>query len=246
MADVVCCPAPNLLVIDVASQELEDLRRHLAADHVHLDWCPDGAEALIRIGEALPAALLISSASPIMGTVEAIAAVRRRGDLPIIVGLPANGPTDGIATLLAAGATACVPQPYRPEDVRPLLAGVASKAATSREDLNYGLFALDRCGHIATFDGTELRLSLKEFALLEYLLTRRGRVASRREIAEAVWDGIEDTNTIVVHMKRLRHKIGDPGDGRILQTIRGVGYRIAANAQPTTERAPTRNVLAEA
>jgi DNA-binding response OmpR family regulator len=64
--------------------------------------------------------------------------------------------------------------------------------------------------------------------LLVFLIQQRGRVASREEISRAVWGRSSDTNTVAVHVKRLRKKLGhDPEHGEFIRTIRGAGYRLA-------------------
>jgi two-component system copper resistance phosphate regulon response regulator CusR len=83
---------------------------------------------------------------------------------------------------------------------------------------------LDR--HRATRAGHRLELTPKEFQLLSLLLRRTGDVLSRTLIAEQVWDiNFEsDSNVVEVHMRRLRAKVDDPFDCKLIHTVRGVGY----------------------
>ncbi|MFC9763248.1 winged helix-turn-helix domain-containing protein [Rhodococcus jostii] len=74
----------------------------------------------------------------------------------------------------------------------------------------------------------EVLLTCREFELLIYLIEQRGRVANADQISRAVWGRASDTNTVAVHIRRLRTKLGaDPDHGQIIRTIRGVGYRLA-------------------
>ena len=75
---------------------------------------------------------------------------------------------------------------------------------------------------------TEVQLSNKEFRILEYLMRNPNRVLTRAMIADNVWDYDfpNVTNVIDVHVRWLRHKLDDPYPGKILQTVRGVGYRL--------------------
>jgi len=75
---------------------------------------------------------------------------------------------------------------------------------------------------------TEVQLSNKEFRILEYLMRNPNRVLTRAMIADNVWDYEfpNVTNVIDVHVRWLRHKLDDPYPGKILQTVRGVGYRL--------------------
>jgi two-component system alkaline phosphatase synthesis response regulator PhoP len=80
-------------------------------------------------------------------------------------------------------------------------------------------------------DGQELRLRQKEFDLLALLASRPGEVITRAEFFDRVWgtDWLGDTRTLDVHIRWLREKIeADPGQPRLIQTVRGVGYRFAA------------------
>jgi two-component system copper resistance phosphate regulon response regulator CusR len=85
---------------------------------------------------------------------------------------------------------------------------------------------LDPHRHRATRDGRTLDLTPKEFQLLSLLLRRMGEVLSRTLIAEQVWDiNFEsESNVVDVHMRRLRAKVDDPFDSKLIHTVRGVGY----------------------
>jgi DNA-binding response OmpR family regulator len=80
-------------------------------------------------------------------------------------------------------------------------------------------------------DGEELSLTQREFDLLAYLAARPGRVFSRDQLMEAVWDYafFTDTSTVTVHIRRLRAKLGDDSaEPRFIETVWGVGYRFKA------------------
>ncbi len=88
---------------------------------------------------------------------------------------------------------------------------------------------LDRAGHEVRVAGRLVELSPKEFALLEYLLTRKDQVVSRAEIEEHVWDSSFDsfTNIIDVLIHRLRKKIDGDREARLIHTVKGAGYRLS-------------------
>ena len=85
---------------------------------------------------------------------------------------------------------------------------------------------MDEGSHTLTVDGQEVTLTRKEFQLLGDLLRNQGRVLTRDQIMEQVWgfDYGGATRTVDIHINTLRKKIGD--DGSIIQTVRGVGYKI--------------------
>ncbi|MEK7106432.1 MAG: winged helix-turn-helix domain-containing protein, partial [Patescibacteria group bacterium] len=87
---------------------------------------------------------------------------------------------------------------------------------------------LDSVTRKVTKKGQEVNLTLKEFNLLEYLMRNPDRVLTREQITDHLWDFAFDSfsNVVDAHIKNLRKKIGDSDNEKILETIRGVGYRI--------------------
>lgn len=99
------------------------------------------------------------------------------------------------------------------------------------ETITVGDLEIDPRRHRVTRAGTALSLTAKEFSLLLYLASSAGDIVSRTEIVEQVWDINFDTGTNVVEvmMRRLRAKIDDPFEKKLIQTIRGVGYVLRAD-----------------
>ena len=87
---------------------------------------------------------------------------------------------------------------------------------------------LDPNGLRGFFKGTELALTLKEFAILEYLARNAGRTVSQEELLEHVWDEQANlfTHTIKVHIKNIRRKLSAADGGKVISTVRGMGYRL--------------------
>lgn len=186
-------------------------------------WCSNGAETLLAIGAESPDALVLSVRTATVDAVSVAAAVRAVSDLPILVGA---GPDEYALTrpVLAAGASAVIGRPY---DVG-AIAEFALRAASGAEVLVAGPIRVDRRGHETRVRGQEVHLTQRELALLVFLIGRRGEVASGEEISRTVWGHPTDTNTVAVHIKRLRDKLGsDPEHGEVIRTVRGAGYRLA-------------------
>lgn len=90
-----------------------------------------------------------------------------------------------------------------------------------------GPIRVDLERHEALLNGQEIVFSHRELQLLAYLIRQGGRVASPEEISDAVWGKRVATNTVAVHVKRVRVKLGDdPQHGNMIRTVRGVGYRL--------------------
>ena len=106
--------------------------------------------------------------------------------------------------------------------------GVSERPAV----IEIGDLRLDPGAHHCVRDGTDIALSPREFAVLEYLARRAGTAVSKRELLEHVWDfAFEgDDNIVEVYVRRLRRKIDEPFGRATIQTVRGAGYRIDVDA----------------
>jgi two-component system catabolic regulation response regulator CreB len=117
----------------------------------------------------------------------------------------------------------------KPFSTRELMARIKAimRRASSAPAKNDGGLALDRDMHQATLDGRELSLSRLEFDLLALLFDQPGRVYTREQILDQAWPdgGCVTDRTVDAHVKALRKKLGDPD---MIETIRGVGYRLRA------------------
>lgn len=109
---------------------------------------------------------------------------------------------------------------------------VVPAAPPVREPLRAGSITIDVEAHIVRVDGREVPLALLEFRLLQYLAEGRGAVRSREELLQHVWgySSEVETRTVDTHIKRLRDKLGAAGD--LIETVRGVGYRLRADGEP--------------
>jgi DNA-binding response OmpR family regulator len=103
------------------------------------------------------------------------------------------------------------------------------------EHLTVGRLVLDTRGRHVHVGGHQVRLTLKEYALLEYLARRRGDVVSRSDIAEHVWDEHYDplSNVVDVYVQRLRRKLGETGAESMIRTRRGEGYQLVTDEGPS-------------
>jgi len=97
--------------------------------------------------------------------------------------------------------------------------------------IEHGPLCVEPATRRVSLDGKEISLTMREFDLLAYLAARPGRVFSRDQLMEAVWEYpfFTDTSTVTVHVRRLRAKLGDDSaEPRFIETVWGVGYRFKA------------------
>ena len=105
---------------------------------------------------------------------------------------------------------------------------VAEPRLPEKDVLVAGPVRVDTRRYEVHLRGREIRVTAREFELLVFLIRQRGLVASAAQISDAVWHGPTTTNTVTVHINRLRTKLGDdPHHGIMIRTVRGVGYRLA-------------------
>jgi two-component system response regulator RegX3 len=132
---------------------------------------------------------------------------------------------------LELGADDYVTKPYSPRELVARVRAVLRRGADvdlAPATLESGRVRMDVERHVVTVDGTDVRLPLKEFELLEMFLRNSGRVLTRGQLIDRVWgaDYVGDTKTLDVHVKRLRAKVEpDPANPRFLVTVRGLGYK---------------------
>jgi two-component system catabolic regulation response regulator CreB len=158
--------------------------------------------------------------------------LRERSDVPVIVLTSRDEETDRVVGL-ELGADDYVLKPFSPREVAARVRAVlrrASKAAQAEDKpVRAGSLSLDASTRKAAIADRELGLSRTEFNLLALFLRSPGRVFERSQILEAVWgsDVVVGDRTVDVHVKALRRKIEEAGgDPRVLETVRGVGYRL--------------------
>lgn len=208
---------------DVAAELIE------AAAQIGIDvtWCRDGAEALLAVGAELPNVLIVAVRIDTVDAATISATVRSRSHLPILIGAAPG--EEGLARrALVAGASAVIARPYDITAIAPFALDANGHSEHEPAVFTAGPIHVDRRGYETRVRGRDVQLTQRELDLLVFLIERRGSVASSEEISTAVWGHPAHTNTVAVHVKRLRTKLGaDPEHGEYIRTIRGAGYRLA-------------------
>ncbi|MEU3169917.1 response regulator transcription factor [Streptosporangium sp. NPDC006930] len=218
--------APMLLVADPEAAMVHDLATALEREGLQVMGVTDGAQALLQAGALRPDVVLVSASLPVIGAVEFVRAVRLTRAIPVLLGV-GDGHAQQAVQALAAGATACVARPYRVPELLPLIHSAFNGESGTRRALAVGRVELDVNAYQVKVDGRIVHLPLREFELLHYLMRNAHRTVTREQIMRHVWHSTDttSTNTIAVHVKRLRARLGDTDD-RLIQTVRGVGYRL--------------------
>jgi two-component system response regulator RegX3 len=157
--------------------------------------------------------------------------LRQISNVPVIMVSAKDSEVDKVVGL-ELGADDYVTKPFSPRElvarIRAVLRRGTQESELAPATLEAGRVRMDVDRHVVSVDGTDVRLPLKEFELLELFLRNPGRVLTRGQLIDRVWgaDYVGDTKTLDVHVKRLRAKIEpDPALPRHLITVRGLGYK---------------------
>jgi DNA-binding response OmpR family regulator len=223
----------TVLVVDDEPIVREVVVRYLAREGYRTLEASDGTAARGVIECSEPDLVVLDVMLPGTDGLELCRWIRGRSALPVIM-LTARGEEADRIVGLELGADDYVTKPFSPRElaarVRSVLRRAGSSGATV-EALEFGDVRLERETREARKSGSPIRLTAKEFDLLWFLASHPRRVFSRDQLMASVWGytAALDTGTVTVHVRRLREKIEDePSQPRYLETVWGIGYRLAA------------------
>ncbi len=225
---------PRVLVVEDEESFVEALTLGLTREGFRVHVARDGAEALGMIDHVLPDVVLLDLMLPKVSGLDVCRQIRARSAVPIIMVTARDSEVDAVVGL-EVGADDYVTKPYRLRELVARMRAVLRRAGGGGDDgrppgeaIEVGDVRLDPERHEVVVRGREVVLPLREFELLELLLSNAGRVLTRDTLIDRIWgaDYVGDTKTLDVHIKRLRSRIEeDPSQPKRITTIRGLGYR---------------------
>lgn len=201
----------------------------LKAERFAVDSARDGKEGL-QMATLNPYDLLIVDLMlPGLSGTELIRRVRRQNtDVPIVVLTARDALSDKLANF-ESGADDYLTKPFAFAELLVRIKALLRRGAVPRANvIQIADLEIDRLAHQVRRAGATIKLTAKEYGLLEYLATNAGRVLSRTMIVEHVWDQSFEglTNIVDVYVRQLRAKIDEPFDKKLIHTVRSVGYVI--------------------
>ena len=219
----------RILIVEDDSVLLRGLKDNFSSRGCVVDTAADGEMGLESALSGNHDLVLLDIMLPKVNGYEICRAMReRRIETPVIM-LTAKGQEEDIILGLNLGADDYVTKPFR---IRELLARANSmlrrKGMKTEEVCRFGEFEMDPAAHKLFCGGHEVELTAKEFRLLEYFVTRRGRALARNDILDAVWGSsvMVTERSVDRCVTTLRAKIEkDPRRPRFIHTIRDIGYR---------------------
>ncbi len=222
----------TVMVVDDEERLAAVVKSYLEQDGFRVVTARSGREALFLARQEKPDLIVLDVMMPEMDGYEFMRLHRQERETPIIM-LTARVEDADRVLGLELGADDYIPKPFSPRELTARIRAVlrrAGKTAPEPDLLRAGELTLDRAGHIVTVGGKRVDLTPSEFDLLATLMAAPGRAFSRLELLDRLqgttYEGYE--RTIDVHVKNLRAKVElDPSKPRCIETVYGVGYRLA-------------------
>ena len=216
----------RILVVEDEKKTAAFLTKGLGEAGFDVDLAHDGDEALQIARDTKFDLLVVDVMLPKKDGWEVVSDLRRQGLHTPILFLTARDSVRDRVKGLELGADDYLIKPFAFPELLARIKSLLRRAPAQTDHLRIEDLDIDLKRHKAVRSGVPLNLSPKEFKLLAHLVRSAGEVVSRTEIAEQVWDiGFKtDTNVVDVVVRRLRSKVDDPFDTKLVHTIRGVGY----------------------
>ena len=222
----------KVLVVDDDKKTVDLVRLYLEKDGYQVLLAYDGQQALELARQKQPDLLVLDVMLPKLDGLDLCRALRAETAVPIIL-LTARTTEDDKLLGLDLGADDYVTKPFSTQELLARIRAVLRRRAPEQvsDSVSIGELVLDAATYRVTFQGQPLKVGPTEFKLLHFLMKHAERVHSRSQLLDKVWGDhvfIEE-RTVDVHVKRLRESLG--AAGAMIETVRGAGYRLAAQAQ---------------
>ncbi len=219
----------SILLVEDDRAIIENLSEFLSGEGFHTR-AVSGQSAAVRILEDTAFDLVLLDISLAEGNGFAVCSyIKQNTDTPVIF-LTASGDEYSVVSGLDMGADDYISKPFRPRELVSRINRVLRRTGKVKSVLEAGGVTIDTARAVVKKDGEEIFLSALEYRLLLILFNNKGVLLGRDRLLEEIWDvagEFVNDNTLTVYIKRLREKIeSDPARPEIIQTVRGMGYRV--------------------
>lgn len=218
----------RILLVEDDRTISRELTEFLRAEGFELETADTQRQALERLETGSYDLLLLDISLPDGSGYSVCSAARQSRQIPVIF-LSASGDEYSVITGLDLGADDYISKPFRPRELVSRIRSVLRRSGKTGPQM-VGALVVDVEKGTVTRAGKEVLLSALEYRLLLVFLNHRGRVLSRGQLLEEIWDvagEFVNDNTLTVYIKRLREKIGDDSQSpTLIKTVRGMGYKL--------------------
>lgn len=223
---------PRLLVVEDDTPLRELLRRGLTEDGHVVDTLADGRECEAYLADGAYDVLLLDLNLPHEDGLSILRRLRSGGNATPVLILTAREDTRDVVAGLDSGADDYLRKPFTFDELEARLRSLVRRPrAWTGNLLKSGDLVFDRVTRHTRRGEREIPLTAKESIFLEALLSAPGRVVTRRALEDRLWDREADpsSNVLDVYARRLRNKLTIDGERQLIETVRGLGYRLAAD-----------------
>jgi len=219
----------RVLVLEDERKTASFIRKALEAEGYAVDHLPNGEEAAEALLTTSYDAAVLDIMVPGLDGLAVLRRIRAAGCRTPVLLLSARSRVDERIEGLDAGADDYLPKPFALGELAARVRALCRRAGAMEPiRLEAGDLTLDTVTREVRRGGKAIELSNREYALLEYLLRNKGRVCTRMQLIEKVWDCHFDpgSNLVDVYVGRVRDKVDAEGQPKLVHTVRGVGYLI--------------------
>src|SRR5215471_3000544 len=221
----------RVLVVEDEKKTASFIRKALQAEGFAVDVCHNGDEAWAAARLTPFDAIVLDIMLPGRDGLSLLRQLRERQNRTPVLLLSARGEVNERVEGLNAGADDYLPKPFVIAELVARVRALGRRSSETRSTiLRVSNLSLDTISHQAERGGIKIELTAREYRLLEFLMRSTGRICGRMAILEKVWDYDFDpgSNLVDVNVMRLREKIDENFEPKLLHTVRGLGYTIKA------------------
>lgn len=228
----------KILLVEDEAAIADSVAYSLKSEGFEVETAADGLAGLSKYRSFAPDLIVLDLMLPKLSGLDLCRTVRKESSTPIIMLTAKTEEIDRVVGL-ELGADDYIPKPFSVRELIARIRAVLRRTEAARGEGDHTRqqaagISMDLVRRRVTVDGEMIHLPLKQFELLRVLMANKDRVVSREELFRSVWDAdaVYDTGTLDVHIRWLREKLEtDPGHPQRIRTVRGVGYRIAAESE---------------
>jgi len=224
----------RVLIVEDQPNVANYVKRALEEQGYAVDLARTGREALDWAEVVVFDLIVLDLMLPELDGITVCRRLRKQGNQAAILMLTARDTVDDRVTGLDAGADDYLVKPFELKELLARLRALARRHTSKTSTLKVADLSLDTHTRVVMRNDTLIKLTSKEYAVLECLMREPNRVLTRTEIAESVWnyDVYNQSNVVDVYMRNLRRKIDDPFSQKLIHTVRGAGYRLSDQDDP--------------